>query len=620
MGIGSSVPKHADLTQYIKHGGKEIKMEELLNDIFKWMLENSDVLDYYALASPSECKLYTKSTEEGLTKLFKTLQIEPSEESKSGRIYFQKTAELQEIAKGVDTTNEKYKAISKSTQARLCMQLAYFYLRVLQIYSALALSVLDTGIPADYDTMVAMKKAEKEGKDVSKVRRPSDFFTRPLEAAQAGGGPFDLSNRYTPRTIIKNQNYDILNPYLSYSSSQPQFVEITDGTKRSGIYVLTSLIKDLNENKIDAIELLSEQKDRNDKKTKISIILQIERKAEGDSISRFRVGTSFSYKADLFEIQRNDKELEPSELSNLKIGPAVFKFSGTEFKYGNQNMGQWIIGIVKKILGFDVTEERTEQGILRKQERKSVEGLPSDFKEEIFGVKKIAQILKKSKPKAYCVSRALQLLSPEAFYNDLTTPVKTRICNSSFAFPDSSPVLLKPISEVKGLFYLNQLFFDKIVGSSPAISEQLAPQHKAFMNELKALYEQEISTGTGEPDFRSITEKPSAFCETKGATGVFQTKDKETVRNLREYIGRLLRRQMEHTGNVVKILSELFIISDLKPLKLQPSVWKKGMPEIERIATKARELLTKYYSDCETTYQEATLYMAKRADKFELQK
>ncbi len=243
--------------------------------------------------------------------------------------------------------------------------------------------------------------------------------------------------------------------------------------------------------------------------------------------------------------------------------------------------------------------------------------LPSDFPEETFGLKKLAAIVKSAKPKAYCVSRAIQLLSPELYYKDLPTPARTRICNSSFALPDSSPVLGKPVSEVKGLFYLEKLFYDKIVGSSPKISDALLPQHQTFMNELKALYEpkateiQKTDTPLG-----SIKEEDPLLCQTKGR-GVYQTRDKEVINGLRGFVGQLLNRQREHTGNVVRLLSELFVISTTEPLQLQPSVWKKGMPEIERIASKARELLMSYYNDCESTYQQGTLYISKHAAKFD---
>ena len=620
MGIGSSIPTSAELTRHIKYQGKTIPIEKTLNDIFKWMLENSDILDYYALASPSECKLYTKSTEEGLTKWFKLLQVQPSEDNKSGKIYFQRTAELEEIAKSsTQITDEKYKAISQPTQRRLCMQIAHFYLRVLQIYSALALSVLDTGVPSDYETMVAVKEAEKKGKPAGAIRQPSNFYRVPLDPQQGGEPPYGYYRSDVAKTKIQNPNYDILNPYLSYSSVQPQVVEIVDGVKRTGIFILTSLIEKLNKNEIRVLILTSTLKDKDDETVRLGATLVIERRVESASNSKYGVGTTFSYNVLLDELTRKDKKIPEEELRGLNLGPLNFKLQGTEFRYNNQNIAQWINGSFRKILGFDEVEEKTEGGISRRAARKSVEGLPSDFPEATFGVQTIARILKKGKPKAYCVSRAIQLLSPEQFYKDMDIPAKTRICNSSFAFPDSSPVLTKQIGEVKGLFFLNQLFYDKIVASSPAISEQLLPQHQAFMNDLKALYEQQTTAVKEKADFGSIVEQPASFCKTKGKAAVYQTKDKETIRNLKEYVGRLLRRQMEHTSNVMKLLLELFIVDDpVTPLKLQPSVWKKGMPEVERIAGRARELLMAYYTDCETTYQEATLYIAKRADKFEL--
>lgn len=609
MGVGSSVPKK-DALAYVKTiQGKNIVLVDLLNKIFKWMLETSDILDYYALADSSECSKYAKGTEEALTKLFKVIQVQPSEDKKSGKIYFQKLSVLKQIGEGIETTNDNYQNIAAPAQKQACMQIAYFYIRILQIYSALALSVLDTNVPESYDTLLARATVTPGGKVKSAPFTLSQVGSLPLAPprVQSGGVLTKYSGVY-----ISNEKYALLNLYLTYEGGR---IELTDGTRRTGIEIPRNYIDLLNGNKANSILMGAKLKDDTGENHTVTIALNM---GTEEGTKNLAGNPILNYVATVQAIELDNKDLSNDQITSMN-NRALFRLQGTEYRFGKQNIAQWIVGIFRKTVGLDDEDEeaRIPGYVPKGKVRKSVADLPPNFPEATFGVKKLAGILKDSKPKAYCVSRALQLLSPEHIYKDLPTAARTRICNSSFALSDSVPILGKPISDVKGLFYLDRLFYDKIARGSPSMSEELVPKHKEFMNELKALYEQQTETLKEATDISKISEKPAAFCSAKGQAVSYATKDKETIRNLRTYVGRLLNRQIQHTQNVVKLLSELFIITATDPLEIQPSVWKKGMPEIERIATRARELLAEYYSDCETTYQEGALYIAKRVDKFE---
>lgn len=619
MGVGSSLPQKDSLLYVKTVEGKEIDLQKKLNEIFTWMLEKSDVLDYYALASPKECKLYVKTTEEGLKKWFKELEVKPTEDAKTGKIIFQKLDTLKRIAQGVQTTDDNFKLLTEPAQNQLCMQIAYFYIRVLQIFSALALSVLDTKIPDDYDILTVKPAATVAGRPAAAPFLAQKIQARPLQPQdipkrkmtfQIGGEIARSSSFY-----IQAPSFALLNRYLSYELG---VFEITDGTTKKGIQIQPTYVEQVAKGQRQNLPLGANLKDAEGKQRTILGILKMsavegEVNLAGDTIP--------SYVAEISALSIDGSKFSDSQLASF-TNKATFKLKGSVFRYKNQNIAQWISNVFQKALGFEVDEEgEEEKGAgynAKKKERKSVEkNLPDDFPDATFGLKKLSAVLKDSKPKAYCVSRALQLLSPEQLYKDLDSPARTRICNSSFALSDSSPILGKPVSEVKGLFYLEKLFYDKIVGSAPKISETLLPQHKQFMSELRALYlPSATEIQSGEVDFTKIKEEPAKLCQDKGL-GEYLTKDREVIRNLRAYVGRLLNRQIQHTANVVRLLSELFIISNTEPLQLQPGVWKKGMPEVERIAGKARELLVSYYSDCEATYQEGTLYISKQADKFD---
>jgi hypothetical protein len=93
MGIGSSVPLKNDLKR------KTLRTSELIQRILGWMLKESNLLDYYALASPTECKQYVMFTADNLDTLFKDIQVTPLKDNKDnkGRIYFRKSSELSKM-------------------------------------------------------------------------------------------------------------------------------------------------------------------------------------------------------------------------------------------------------------------------------------------------------------------------------------------------------------------------------------------------------------------------------------------------------------------------------------------------------------------------------------------
>jgi hypothetical protein len=124
MGVGASVsiPQTAQSTKSI--------LEFILRELFR----RADLVDLYSLADPERCKSYIVATGDALNKVFATQMIEPKK-GKGGIVYFQRVKAFQ-----IDPA-------IKEQQAVLCKELSFYFIRIFQIYGALALSVLDTEIP-----------------------------------------------------------------------------------------------------------------------------------------------------------------------------------------------------------------------------------------------------------------------------------------------------------------------------------------------------------------------------------------------------------------------------------------------------------------------------------------
>jgi hypothetical protein len=75
------------------------------------------------------------------------------------------------------------------------------------------------------------------------------------------------------------------------------------------------------------------------------------------------------------------------------------------------------------------------------------------------------------------------------------------------------------------------------------------------------------------------------------------------------YVRQLFDIQQKHTARVASILSELFWIQrnpSTKELKItiHPNIFKKGIPEIDRLNAVARKALVEYYKYCEFVYRQ----------------
>jgi hypothetical protein len=55
---------------------------------------------------------------------------------------------------------------------------------------------------------------------------------------------------------------------------------------------------------------------------------------------------------------------------------------------------------------------------------------------------------------------------------------------------------------------------------------------------------------------------------------------------------------------IIQLLFDMKSIVGAKVFALNPNMLRGGMPEVNRIAALARDLLMKYYSGCESTYRD----------------
>ena len=584
MGIGSSVPLKEELKR------KTSKTSELLQRILGWMLKESNLLDFYALASPTECNKYVIFTAENLDVFFKDISVQPVDKDGKGVLHFRKIDELKQLPTNIDNERKEN-----------CYKIAYFFIRILQVFAALALSVMDAEIPASFTALEAEAAKAKNSKYVSSEefkKIPLFLSKQKQEQAKRRFGFFGGSIAASSRFYIQNQNYSLLNRYLTHDSGTSTFQLIDDGAP-TGIRISEDA---LQRNKYG---FLYKGKDALGKDVELVGYLEMRYEPQPDV-------TKEHFHVKLYKFNVNGKDIPYPTNEHLFQGQV-----GADPKFNNQTLARFIKNEFSNVLGKPLSGDASNVKTI-----KDAKDLPRDI-EPRFQVPELWKSLGRQPPiKAYCVARALQLLSPEAIYDSsLKQAARTSICNTRFALQDtgSLPKSGQSITTSSNLLTLNLLFFDVLEKTIPSIRNK--QEYKDFLNTMRILYEERTERNDKEitniySNIGGIVEKTNpTLCA--GRQGPLFTKNTKVASELRSYVQQLIDRQIKHTADVVRVLEMLFIIREGEALLLQPNIQEGGMEAVNQVAEVARKLLVGYYADCEKLYRDGVIVAAANKNSFQ---
>lgn len=551
---------------------------DLLNKILRWMLSESSLLDFYALASPDECKNYVVFTAKNLNELFNKINVHPVQDSE-GSISLSWLGKPT-IASSNSPTGDDSQLYFRSLKAlkdgkgayavkqqELCNDIAFYYIRILQVFAALSLSVLDTEIPNDAQLNTLANIKARGGIPQGPVT-PTGFH-------QQTGGQW-----VTREKIIRNPNFEVLNDYLLKDWNR-EYYRLSDGEKDTHIVIRNKYITNIN----DGEKKLRLNYIDGSKQASASLVLE---KVSEDE-----------HKLSLTDITVQER-------SNDSIIDLIFR--GDVPSYNKQNIPRFLKNTFKGMFDdSNFTEESTQKDVSYKLKLEKLSKIPEQLK-----MPAIWKSIGRSPPiKAYCVSRALQLLSPG-------TLGKTSICNTSFSLikTGSLPDPKRDVRETPGILALNLLFYDKIMGATPRINEPV--KHRNFIKYLRILYNDEgksisiNNNGSKDTPIRNTTAPP--LC--KGKDAPLYTTDEGASSLLKTGFDALMRRQGEHTAAVALLIQKLFYIGENNAIFFHPAIQKGGLEKVNRIAAEARDLLISYYQDCEKSYRD-TVFNVISAGKVE---
>ena len=570
MGAGSSLPSRETLTSETN------KTKTILNGILQFMLSESDLLDMYALASDKRCDDYAVFTAESLDSFFKKIQMSPAQ-TKDGTLYFQDLYTLKKLS---GKTGEKHK--------ENCLKLSRFFIRILHIFSALSLTIIDMEIPQDNRTLNEIGKRDPSLK--GRIREESIRSIPFLRTGQVGGAIPNLPAvvEYERFYVGRNTQYEILNQYISIDRQMGYYY--FDKYRTLYLYANSLTPKEtINPKFTYSYTKPTKNGNKPSKPIDIEGYFTFEKK-DGSPTLQITLGIT------------SPREYETVSTDTLS-------YDGSHYSWNNKKIPDYIMYKIQDAIGE--SNNTNERRITRRSNLNKVsKEISSDF--QVTGFLDAL----KTPPKAYCVARALQLLSPESiFYSRDGSAARTQICDTSFTLlgKGSLPEPNKAITTSASIMSLYLLFYDTLDKATPKISQQTLPKYREFVKMMRAVYQEETTATNTTAGMTNIKNIRNPLCSRK--SGAYTLTDQDAISSLRSSAAALLSKQLKHTEKVMNILKKLFVITPTKPILLHPAVETGGMAAIEAIAAEARDLLVDYYSSCEITYRDAVQDLKERVEK-----
>lgn len=603
------------------------KAKKLSDEILTLFFSNANLLKLLKLHNISECPNYVFTTASALQSQFQTLKIYPSLGAK-GEIMF---AAVSDLAPGL-TKNVSSKSpaeLVELTHQRntMCVDIGYFYVRVFQIYSALALTVIDA------DPL--RRRLGFSSGAVSNPMRPQGPLQAPL-----GGGGYALLKRGSraakTRKISRQQGGAI--------PKSGKFLELYTSMTATSFKPIIGMFTPIGETlaRPQVIKM-------DDKRIGVKGTLYLEW-----NFPQPKAGVEYEVEG----VYRKGTVERPVVVKMSQVErKIIFTLADTTTgKSVTQNFRLSITGIWE--FEYDVGESPTDTTPfydnihalfedMEEGQRSSVAGVSSSSTvsgvsgsaaastlSSFEGFDKLKKIFEdknqgKEFPKAYCVARAMTLLNPIfASENVGAQPYTSQICSPKYDFETGEEYMPRPGKTARANIYLRSLvslFYDDykyVRGTGKLELSQTEPGKKALKDvsvEFAKLYnmpeqigETFLSADDGKgqgPPFKGFD-----VCDKiTGRLTITQSKEgTQFIQKLQqEVIMKMLDFQEQHTAAVNKLLMKMFKIDigqDKRPvLRLQPAVRSKGRDGINEIGREAHALLVQYYRKSEAYFIKGVL-------------
>jgi hypothetical protein len=594
-GIASKEPQTPE--GYIE---KARKVQELPNKILHILFSQTDFKDILALSSLEACPTYVFTTANALETMFQKLQIQPSK-GKEGEIIF---APIARLSPGLIATKESTaeQAERVKQRNRLCMDVAFFYVRIFQIYAALSLTIMNT-YPTRNDgyTYVAQKR-------VTKGPAPAPLFAAASNPYMSGGASErglrkqrSESHRWKDvyREVVRS-NFKVLENYFTFiekKTTRKILLHFSVSSSASSAYGSFDIEWEPNQD-----VLLGTYTDKKTKTESRPVRVSVEIKKY---LGREVEATLFFDKDELITFI-------PSTQSGWVVE------EGTTETEKNRVFTDYIDSYFSDFRE-DVTEGRPigqkpgigaqiKPGSIGKSPFHSFDDLKKLFESYHKGDPKQGEF-----PKAYCIARAMTLLNP-IFDKGSNTSFRSHVCNKSLT-DDYIRYMPHGGSYASANLYLRSLValsYENYEFSNQQINLVQSAQSKAILEDasrrLASLYN---IGGTDEQKKEFLTSrvafKDFSLCGKNDATIQFINDEfRKEFRN--KIVMPMLKYQSEHNEKAILLLKKMFEFEEGR-LKFSREIVKGGLKVINEIAHEAFKLLINYYLSSEAYYNRGEIIL-----------
>lgn len=533
---------------------------------FFFMSSQMNMKDFLLMVQPARCGEMIFLTAKALESSFQKYKIAPSR-GKDGFVYFQKIDDFKGRCRGQMTESSTYS---------VCVTIAMFYVRIFQIYGALSLTILDVD-PLYYQQLGGAYIGD-------------GAFLQDGGASQQGG-------KLRVDDVL-SVDFEILRNYVSITSDENYYK--FDGTQYP-IY-LNRNIDPLSDSRA-AVTLELPKRAGQRKAPSIEFSLKIEK---GPNTYVFHLSD--------FKGLERDINLLPAE-----IGRSIRFTKGQGIGSGytwhglsiSKALERKVLDIVKN-LGISDYKDGARDGVNGQRDKEI------DRQRYLAGEKGVKEPLQtaalwsiftdRKYTKSHCVARAIQLVSSAALEKSVPPQIYSSICNEKFLSGSGSlPGAGQSILKEKGIFVLNQLFYDTLNQITPLVGDQTRSKYENLRKVMALVF-------LNNPDtpINQIADKTSGtYCKDSKKGKTILVRDKALIIDLRNQARDMLLLQISHTAQVVNLLKELFILEKGKPVTLNPKLVEGGLLAVNAVADKARVLLVNYYGTCESKYQAGVQMIAK---------
>lgn len=574
-----------------------------MDAIMNYILENLNGSDVLRLQDPAACKEFIVVGANSLKSLFIEMDVDPTTDPK-GKVYFRKASDLTKPSPARDIT---------------CVAIAYFYVRIVQIYVALAFTILD-----DPGLMPGLGARPVLG---AASGGPPVLPGRGVGYYALGGGEQHGGAKSATLTIAQWAATGIMTE-VDPGNAIYKFRTITGIVAGEGLFFKridaeTGTIFARQEGSTGRME---------DSSVKITIKLIGEKPASGTESakpSRIRIlravrktnSTTTPYDTVTFP--------QPPEFyldSNLtKIADDKATYEGYQdlprvFNKMLEDLANPSIG-VNNILRYKSGAKVAKKGLVDPaavgrgaalaqkvgSTLRNATGGPAELKVAAqFGV-----LQSNKKPLAHCIARSLQLLDIDALGSRIPATARTHICETRFSAPNPGYDIQVPesgksiASSISGIATLNFLFF--VLEKSVKLSPTTEVEYRVALNRLSRAFAGRDFVGSGALSSKSIDNIKPLQPNPCLARPPAQQLSRSGIIVARKGAGRLWSYQMGHLKKVEALFKKLFSITNVRGslrLTLNEALLKGGIPAVNKVAEEARAILVEYYRECETMYQE----------------